>query len=77
MGEDPVILSRDSQGEIRAFLNVCRHRGNRVCRADRGNTTTFTCRTIRPTAQSEAVGESLRAEPHPVIRIGRVTSPSV
>src|SRR6185503_11941707 len=25
------------------FLNVCRHRGNRVCRADRGNSKSFTC----------------------------------
>jgi nitrite reductase/ring-hydroxylating ferredoxin subunit len=26
-----------------AFLNVCRHRGNRLCRADTGNAATFTC----------------------------------
>src|SRR5207302_3699878 len=35
MGEEPVILWRDLSGRIRAFLNLCRHRGNRVCRADR------------------------------------------
>src|SRR5438046_7577223 len=43
MGEEPVILWRDSIGRIRAFLNLCRHRGNRVCRADRGNAKLFTC----------------------------------
>jgi phenylpropionate dioxygenase-like ring-hydroxylating dioxygenase large terminal subunit len=43
MGEEPVILWRDQKGEARAFLNLCRHRGNRVCRADRGNTKIFTC----------------------------------
>ncbi len=43
MGEEPVILWRDSSGRIRAFLNLCRHRGNRVCRADRGNAKLFTC----------------------------------
>lgn len=43
MGEDPVIVWRDTQGVIRAFLNVCRHRGNRLCRADRGNAAAFTC----------------------------------
>src|SRR5215468_9708310 len=43
MGEDPVLVVRDSAGQVRAFLNVCRHRGNRLCRADTGNAATFTC----------------------------------
>lgn len=43
MGEEPVILWRDVRGHLRAFLNLCRHRGNRVCRADRGNAKLFTC----------------------------------
>lgn len=43
MGEDPVIVCRDSQGQIRAFLNSCRHRGMRVCRASEGNTSFFRC----------------------------------
>jgi len=43
MGEDPVLLVRGTDGELRAFLNVCRHRGNRLCRADRGNAGSFTC----------------------------------
>jgi phenylpropionate dioxygenase-like ring-hydroxylating dioxygenase large terminal subunit len=43
MGEESVILCRDSNGCLRAHLNMCRHRGNRVCRADKGNTTLFTC----------------------------------
>jgi phenylpropionate dioxygenase-like ring-hydroxylating dioxygenase large terminal subunit len=43
MGEEPVILCRDRTGKLRAVLNLCRHRGNRVCRADRGNTNLFTC----------------------------------
>jgi 3-phenylpropionate/trans-cinnamate dioxygenase subunit alpha len=43
MGEEPVILCRDLNGALRAHLNMCRHRGNRVCRADKGNTTLFTC----------------------------------
>jgi phenylpropionate dioxygenase-like ring-hydroxylating dioxygenase large terminal subunit len=45
MGEEPVILCRDLNGRLRAFLNLCRHRGNRVCRADRGKTKLFTCST--------------------------------
>ena len=43
MGEDPVLVVRDTEGEVGAFLNVCRHRGNRLCRADTGNAATFTC----------------------------------
>src|SRR5919197_5386230 len=43
IGEDPVLVVRDSRGKINAFLNVCRHRGNRVCRADVGNAASFTC----------------------------------
>jgi phenylpropionate dioxygenase-like ring-hydroxylating dioxygenase large terminal subunit len=43
MGEDPVLAVRDTTGQVRAFLNVCRHRGNRLCRADAGNAATFTC----------------------------------
>jgi phenylpropionate dioxygenase-like ring-hydroxylating dioxygenase large terminal subunit len=43
MGEDPVLVVRDSEREVHAFLNVCRHRGNRLCRADAGNAASFTC----------------------------------
>ncbi len=43
MGEDPVLVVRDTGGKVGAFLNVCRHRGNRLCRADDGNAASFTC----------------------------------
>ena len=43
MGEDPVLVVRDSHGTVGAFLNMCRHRGNRLCRADDGNAASFTC----------------------------------
>jgi 3-phenylpropionate/trans-cinnamate dioxygenase alpha subunit len=43
MGEDPVIVVRGADGQVRAFLNSCRHRGMRVCRADEGNTSFFRC----------------------------------
>src|SRR6202007_517918 len=38
MGEDPVIVTLDRNRNIRAYLNSCRHRGARVCRADYGAT---------------------------------------
>ena len=43
MGEDPVLLLRDRQGALRAFLNSCRHRGTLVCRSDAGNAPQFVC----------------------------------
>jgi phenylpropionate dioxygenase-like ring-hydroxylating dioxygenase large terminal subunit len=43
MAEDPVVVVRQKDGGIAAFLNQCRHRGMRICRADQGNARTFTC----------------------------------
>src|SRR5689334_10655889 len=43
MGEESVILTRDTAGEIHVLLNTCRHRGMAVCRYDQGNTKTFYC----------------------------------
>ena len=43
MGEDPVLVVRDRAGKVGAFLNICRHRGNRLCRADDGNAAAFIC----------------------------------
>src|SRR5688572_2972125 len=43
MGEDSVVVCRDPQGRVRAFLNTCTHRGNRVCLFDEGNALSWTC----------------------------------
>lgn len=43
MGNDSVLLTRNRQGEIMAFLNSCPHRGMRVCRYDQGSAPVFTC----------------------------------
>lgn len=43
MGEDPVLVARDSQGKVGAYLNLCPHRGNRLCRAENGNASAFIC----------------------------------
>lgn len=43
MAEDPVLITRDAKGKVHTFLNMCRHRGNRICRADAGNAPSFMC----------------------------------
>ena len=44
MGTEEVLLVRDRKdNQIRAFLNSCRHRGEKVCRYDQGNALVFTC----------------------------------
>jgi phenylpropionate dioxygenase-like ring-hydroxylating dioxygenase large terminal subunit len=40
---ESIIVVRGRDGEIRAFFNVCRHRGSRICLAPRGNVRTLTC----------------------------------
>jgi phenylpropionate dioxygenase-like ring-hydroxylating dioxygenase large terminal subunit len=42
-GVDPVVVARTENDDIRVFHNSCRHRGMRVCRVDRGNTSHFRC----------------------------------
>jgi phenylpropionate dioxygenase-like ring-hydroxylating dioxygenase large terminal subunit len=43
MGEESVILCRDTHGAVHVFLNSCRHRGMKVCRYESGNTSLFVC----------------------------------
>jgi phenylpropionate dioxygenase-like ring-hydroxylating dioxygenase large terminal subunit len=43
MGEDPVIVVRGADGKVRVLLNVCRHRGRKVCALDAGRAATFRC----------------------------------
>jgi PAH dioxygenase large subunit len=40
---EPVVLIMGDDHKIRAFLNSCRHRGMRVCRADRDNISFMRC----------------------------------
>jgi len=41
-GHVPVVLVRDEEGTLRAFLNVCRHRGSLVCEGS-GRRATLQC----------------------------------
>jgi benzoate/toluate 1,2-dioxygenase alpha subunit len=43
IGRQPIIISRDKQGELNALINACSHRGAMLCRRKTDNRTTFTC----------------------------------
>ena len=43
IGRQPVVLTRKANGEIGGYLNVCSHRGARVCREKSGNKKIFAC----------------------------------
>jgi Rieske 2Fe-2S family protein len=40
----PLLVTRDPGGEVRAFFNVCRHRGTRLVSEERGVAKAFVCR---------------------------------
>lgn len=42
-GPESIIVARDRDGQVGAFLNICRHRGSRVCVEASGNTRVFAC----------------------------------
>ncbi len=43
VGRESILVVRDAQGSIRAFYNVCSHRGNRLCEEPLGNVERLSC----------------------------------
>lgn len=44
IADESVIVVRDGQGGVNALLNVCRHRGSRICDATEGHESRFICK---------------------------------
>jgi phenylpropionate dioxygenase-like ring-hydroxylating dioxygenase large terminal subunit len=40
---EPVVVARGKDGVARVMLNRCTHRGNRLCNAEKGNSSSFRC----------------------------------
>ena len=43
IGEESIVVVRGRDGEVRAFFNVCRHRGSRICLEAKGNVRALAC----------------------------------
>jgi benzoate/toluate 1,2-dioxygenase subunit alpha len=43
IGRQPVVITRDKNGELHAVINACAHKGAMLCRKKHGNKGTFTC----------------------------------
>ncbi|AJP49402.1 benzene 1,2-dioxygenase [Rugosibacter aromaticivorans] len=43
VGRQPVVLTRDAEGKVHGFLNVCAHRGAKVVRHTKGNQKVHLC----------------------------------
>ena len=41
--DEEIIVLRNKDNEVKAFFNVCRHRGSRICLEESGNTSRFSC----------------------------------
>lgn len=42
-GRQPMIITRDGDGQLNALINACQHRGTTLTRVGKGNQSTFTC----------------------------------
>jgi benzoate/toluate 1,2-dioxygenase subunit alpha len=86
IAETPVVVTRDPENRIRAFLNVCRHKGARVAAAEHGNARYLVCpyhgwaydcagrnRDIKDRAAG-AYPPSFDAEGHDLLPLARVES---
>lgn len=68
----PILINRDKNGEVRAFLNVCSHRGAPVAGEGHGNCPMFVCKyhgwtfnqdgTLRGVSEARKFGEIDKAE---------------
>jgi phenylpropionate dioxygenase-like ring-hydroxylating dioxygenase large terminal subunit len=66
----PIFVVRDVKGQVRAYLNICVHRGARLVRTPQGKAKAFTCwfhgwtydtaGTLRGAPEKERFGECVR-----------------
>ena len=84
IGLQPVIVSRDEDGDVHLMLNRCTHRGNTVCQSDRGNAHAFRCAyhgwtfnnrgDLVGVPYSAGYGKSFRRDDYPLAKVPRYES---
>jgi phenylpropionate dioxygenase-like ring-hydroxylating dioxygenase large terminal subunit len=83
LGVDPVIVVRGEDGVVNVVANTCRHRGIKLCRSDRGNSSHFRCPyhgwtysstgdLVGVTNVAEVFGRDFDKSNFPLYRPGRV-----
>jgi phenylpropionate dioxygenase-like ring-hydroxylating dioxygenase large terminal subunit len=89
IGRQPVIVTRDGQGQLHCLLNTCRHRGMMVCPQRSGNQRFHTCRyhgwvydSSGANRQVAEQGEGrypsrFRAQDHALVPVARFASHNV
>lgn len=43
VGRQPIVIARNKDGELNAFINACSHRGAVLCRTRKGNKAVYSC----------------------------------
>lgn len=74
VGNDPVTVLRDQNDEVRAFYNVCRHRGSKICLSKHGKVAKLVCPYHQWTYElsgeliyaSKHMGEEFNPEDYPL-----------
>lgn len=86
IGRTPVLVTRDASGAVRAFVNVCRHKGVQLCRSEQGNAKFHVCiyhgwaydasgRVVSiKDKEAGAFGSGFDAESHDLMELPRVAS---
>ena len=86
IGRVPVLMTRDGTGQIRAFLNSCRHRGTLLCPLRKGHKRVHVCRyhgwsydaagrCVGITSHDQAqYSRAFEAEDHGLVPVARVAS---
>src|SRR5712691_6031568 len=84
IGTQPIIMTRDEDGQIHVLMNRCMHRGATICQEQRGNASYFRCwyhgwtysnqGDLTGATYPDAYGERFDRSQHGLAKAARVAS---